>query len=195
MLSNVTLDEKVLPTTHGQLKPPLGKHRLKVSLQIYCFYQFCIFRSCESSFRYLLTYRRVINFCTLASIEVDRMANTRGSENGWSGHRIYSLSSQLILCIRWFWRMCVKIDFGQSLTHFLYSYVFYLTLFTLSGSTLTPLSNTQKRKKQKPPSFDVSISTASWFFTSHWWWYYLLADCGELISVLLKTGNEIAERN
>nr|GFD31862.1 serine/threonine-protein phosphatase 6 regulatory subunit 3-like isoform X2 [Tanacetum cinerariifolium] len=31
MLLNVTLDEKVLPTTYGQLKPPLGKHRLKDS--------------------------------------------------------------------------------------------------------------------------------------------------------------------
>ncbi|PWA60026.1 SAPS domain-containing protein [Artemisia annua] len=30
MLSNVTFDEQVLPTTHGQLKPPLGKHHLKV---------------------------------------------------------------------------------------------------------------------------------------------------------------------
>ncbi|PWA88848.1 SIT4 phosphatase-associated family protein [Artemisia annua] len=30
MLLNVTLDEKVLPTTYGQLKPPLGKHRLKI---------------------------------------------------------------------------------------------------------------------------------------------------------------------
>ncbi|PWA70380.1 SAPS domain-containing protein [Artemisia annua] len=32
MLSNVTFDEQVLPTTHGQLNPPLGKHRLKISL-------------------------------------------------------------------------------------------------------------------------------------------------------------------
>ncbi|CAI9268493.1 unnamed protein product [Lactuca saligna] len=29
-LLNVSLDEKVLPTTYGQLKPPLGKHRLKI---------------------------------------------------------------------------------------------------------------------------------------------------------------------
>lgn len=29
-LLNVTSDEKVLPTTYGQLKPPLGSHRLKV---------------------------------------------------------------------------------------------------------------------------------------------------------------------
>lgn len=29
MLSNVTLDEQVLPATHGQLKPPLRKHHLK----------------------------------------------------------------------------------------------------------------------------------------------------------------------
>lgn len=50
MLLNVTLDEKVLPTTYGQLKPPLGKHRLKVSLHIYCFYQFHIFHSCKSKF-------------------------------------------------------------------------------------------------------------------------------------------------
>ncbi|KAJ0778406.1 putative SIT4 phosphatase-associated protein family [Helianthus annuus] len=30
ILLNVSLDEKVLPTTYGQLKPPLGKHRLKI---------------------------------------------------------------------------------------------------------------------------------------------------------------------
>lgn len=30
MLLNVSLDEKVLPTSYGQLKPPLGKHRLKI---------------------------------------------------------------------------------------------------------------------------------------------------------------------
>ncbi|KAK9058599.1 hypothetical protein SSX86_023441 [Deinandra increscens subsp. villosa] len=30
MLLNVSLDEKILPTTYGQLKPPLGKHRLKI---------------------------------------------------------------------------------------------------------------------------------------------------------------------
>ncbi|XP_071709542.1 uncharacterized protein [Rutidosis leptorrhynchoides] len=30
MLLNVSLDEKVLPTTNGQLKPPLEKHRLKI---------------------------------------------------------------------------------------------------------------------------------------------------------------------
>ncbi|CAN1346271.1 Serine/threonine-protein phosphatase 6 regulatory subunit 3 [Linum perenne] len=29
-LLNVSSDEKVLPTTYGQLKPPLGKHRLKI---------------------------------------------------------------------------------------------------------------------------------------------------------------------
>ncbi|XP_071690355.1 uncharacterized protein [Rutidosis leptorrhynchoides] len=29
-LLNVSLDEKVLPTTYGQLTPPLGKHRLKI---------------------------------------------------------------------------------------------------------------------------------------------------------------------
>lgn len=29
-LLNVTSDEKVLPTTYGQLRPPLGSHRLKV---------------------------------------------------------------------------------------------------------------------------------------------------------------------
>ncbi|KAJ9555612.1 hypothetical protein OSB04_010226 [Centaurea solstitialis] len=29
ILLNVSLDEKILPTTYGQLKPPLGKHRLK----------------------------------------------------------------------------------------------------------------------------------------------------------------------
>ncbi|KAJ9558882.1 hypothetical protein OSB04_013496 [Centaurea solstitialis] len=29
-LLNVSLDEKILPTTYGQLKPPLGKHRLKI---------------------------------------------------------------------------------------------------------------------------------------------------------------------
>ena len=30
MLLNVSSDEKVLPTTYGELRPPLGKHRLKV---------------------------------------------------------------------------------------------------------------------------------------------------------------------
>ncbi|XP_071701348.1 uncharacterized protein [Rutidosis leptorrhynchoides] len=30
MLLNVSLDEKVLTTTNGQLKPPLEKHRLKI---------------------------------------------------------------------------------------------------------------------------------------------------------------------
>ncbi|KAI3511788.1 hypothetical protein L1887_18946 [Cichorium endivia] len=29
-LLNVSLDDKILPTTYGQLKPPLGKHRLKI---------------------------------------------------------------------------------------------------------------------------------------------------------------------
>lgn len=32
MLLNVLSDEKILPTTYGELKPPLGKHRLKVGL-------------------------------------------------------------------------------------------------------------------------------------------------------------------
>ena len=31
MLLNVSSDEKVLPVTYGELRPPLGKHRLKVS--------------------------------------------------------------------------------------------------------------------------------------------------------------------
>lgn len=31
MLLNVSSDEKVLSVTYGELKPPLGKHRLKVS--------------------------------------------------------------------------------------------------------------------------------------------------------------------
>lgn len=30
MLLNVSSDEKILPTTYGELKPPLGKHRLKI---------------------------------------------------------------------------------------------------------------------------------------------------------------------
>uniref|UniRef100_A0A5B7A8X9 Putative serine/threonine-protein phosphatase 6 regulatory subunit 3 isoform X3 n=2 Tax=Davidia involucrata TaxID=16924 RepID=A0A5B7A8X9_DAVIN len=30
MLLNVTSDEKILPTTYGELRPPLGKHRLKI---------------------------------------------------------------------------------------------------------------------------------------------------------------------
>lgn len=30
MLLNVSSDEKVLETTYGELRPPLGKHRLKV---------------------------------------------------------------------------------------------------------------------------------------------------------------------
>lgn len=33
-LLNVSSDEKILPTTYGELKPPLGKHRLKVGLFI-----------------------------------------------------------------------------------------------------------------------------------------------------------------
>ena len=32
MLLNVSSDEKILPTTYGELRPPLGKHRLKVGL-------------------------------------------------------------------------------------------------------------------------------------------------------------------
>lgn len=31
MLLNVSSDENILPTTYGELKPPLGKHRLKVN--------------------------------------------------------------------------------------------------------------------------------------------------------------------
>ncbi|GFP82494.1 serine/threonine-protein phosphatase 6 regulatory subunit 2 [Phtheirospermum japonicum] len=31
MLLNVSTDEKILPTTYGELRPPLGKHRLKAS--------------------------------------------------------------------------------------------------------------------------------------------------------------------
>ncbi|MBA0866897.1 hypothetical protein Goshw_025447 [Gossypium schwendimanii] len=30
MLLNVSSDEKILPTTYGELRPPLGKHRLKI---------------------------------------------------------------------------------------------------------------------------------------------------------------------
>lgn len=30
MLLNVLSDENFLPTTYGELRPPLGKHRLKV---------------------------------------------------------------------------------------------------------------------------------------------------------------------
>lgn len=30
MLLTVASDSKVLPTTYGELRPPLGKHRLKV---------------------------------------------------------------------------------------------------------------------------------------------------------------------
>ncbi|KAA3489546.1 serine/threonine-protein phosphatase 6 regulatory subunit 3-like isoform X2 [Gossypium australe] len=30
MLLNVSFDEKILPTTYGELRPPLGKHRLKI---------------------------------------------------------------------------------------------------------------------------------------------------------------------
>ena len=30
MLLNVSSDDKILPTTYGELRPPLGKHRLKV---------------------------------------------------------------------------------------------------------------------------------------------------------------------
>lgn len=32
MLLNVSSDKKMLPTQYGELTPPLGKHRLKVSL-------------------------------------------------------------------------------------------------------------------------------------------------------------------
>lgn len=32
MLLNVSSDEKILPATYGELRPPLGKHRLKVGL-------------------------------------------------------------------------------------------------------------------------------------------------------------------
>lgn len=32
MLLNVSSDEKTLPTTYGELRPPLGKYRLKVGL-------------------------------------------------------------------------------------------------------------------------------------------------------------------
>lgn len=34
MLLNVSSDGTVLPTTYGKLKPPLGKHRLKVACLI-----------------------------------------------------------------------------------------------------------------------------------------------------------------
>ncbi|KAK8514762.1 hypothetical protein V6N12_057658 [Hibiscus sabdariffa] len=34
MLLNVSSDEKILPTTHGELRPPLGKHRLRVHLSM-----------------------------------------------------------------------------------------------------------------------------------------------------------------
>jgi serine/threonine-protein phosphatase 6 regulatory subunit 3 len=30
VLLSVTSDSKVLPTTYGELRPPLGKHRLKI---------------------------------------------------------------------------------------------------------------------------------------------------------------------
>ena len=33
MLLNVSSDEKVMPTTYGELRPPLGKYRLKVGIQ------------------------------------------------------------------------------------------------------------------------------------------------------------------
>lgn len=32
MLLNVSSDQKILSTTFGELRPPLGKHRLKVDL-------------------------------------------------------------------------------------------------------------------------------------------------------------------
>ncbi|KAF9599548.1 hypothetical protein IFM89_038814 [Coptis chinensis] len=35
MLLNVSSDEKILPTTYGELRPPLGKHRLKVMGGLY----------------------------------------------------------------------------------------------------------------------------------------------------------------
>lgn len=44
ILLNVSSDEKVLPTTYGELRPPLGKHRLKVSLVCFC----CIHVSWEA---------------------------------------------------------------------------------------------------------------------------------------------------
>ncbi|KAL2938346.1 Serine/threonine-protein phosphatase 6 regulatory subunit 2 [Bienertia sinuspersici] len=36
MLLNVTSDEKILPTPYGELRPPLGKHRLKVLFSLAC---------------------------------------------------------------------------------------------------------------------------------------------------------------
>lgn len=40
MLLSVSSDEKILPTTYGELRPPLGKHRLKVRLySCYKFYE------------------------------------------------------------------------------------------------------------------------------------------------------------
>lgn len=36
MLLNVTSDEKILPTPYGELRPPLGKHRLKVYFSLAC---------------------------------------------------------------------------------------------------------------------------------------------------------------
>ena len=41
MLLNVSSDEKVLPTTYGELRPPLGKHRLKVSYYVYIMNLIC----------------------------------------------------------------------------------------------------------------------------------------------------------
>ena len=37
MLLNVMSDEKILLTPYGELRPPLGKHRLKVSLSLVCY--------------------------------------------------------------------------------------------------------------------------------------------------------------
>lgn len=49
MLLNVSSDEKILPTTYGELKPPLGKHRLKVRL--YSWHEFYV----PTNIEYLVT--------------------------------------------------------------------------------------------------------------------------------------------
>ena len=42
VLLNVSSDEKVLPTTYGELRPPLGKHRLKVSCYMFIVNLICM---------------------------------------------------------------------------------------------------------------------------------------------------------
>lgn len=58
MLLNVSADEKILPTTYGELRPPLGKHRLKVGLFGIMFVPCMIF----------ILFQYLINVCLLMKL-------------------------------------------------------------------------------------------------------------------------------